>query len=141
MPTTSVLLAIKYPKQYPGRTYTIALLFALVMMVITFTTCIGNMLLNANSVDKTNQTAFGFGGYASYQSAAERDKILAFIHSDEFIRSAVKAETTVEPYMLLMNKEISQAIVPVTQKFIAGDGLQLLGAPLSSRAMQTYGKQ
>ncbi len=127
MPTTSVLLAVKYPKQYPGRTYTIALLFALVMMVITFTACIGNMLLNANAVDKTNQTAFGFGGYAGYQSAAERDKILAFIHSDEFIRSAVKAETTVEPYMLLMNKEISQAIVPVTQKFIAGEGLQLLG--------------
>lgn len=127
MPTTSVLLAIKYPKQYPGRTYTIALLFALVMMVITFTTCMGNFILTANAVDKTNQTAFGFGGYAGYQSVAEQDKILAFIRSDEEIRNAVKAETSVEPYMLLMNKEWSQAIIPVTQTLIDGDGLQLLG--------------
>ncbi|BBH21153.1 hypothetical protein Back11_24980 [Paenibacillus baekrokdamisoli] len=126
LPNSSLLLAVKYPKQYPGRTYTIALLFALVMMVITFTACMGSVILNANDVDKTNQTAFGFGGYAGYQTIAERDKILSLIQSDEVIKSGVKAVTTVEPFMLLTSKEWSQAIIPVTQELIDGDGLQLL---------------
>ncbi|MGM0883565.1 MAG: ABC transporter permease [Bacillota bacterium] len=127
VPPLSLMLAVKYPRRHKGRTYTAALMFALVMMTITFMVCIMQLILANGNVDRTNQTVFGFGGYASYRTFEERTKIEAAVSKDPFIREHVKGTTTAEPYMLSMIEGGSaQAAVPVTEELLQNNNIALL---------------
>lgn len=132
IPPLSIMLALKYPRWHKGRTYTAALLFALVMMTITFIVCIMQIVLANGNVDRTNQTVFGFGGYASYRTAAEKEKIEAAAANDPFIQEHIRGLTTAEPFMLSMiERGIAQAAVPVTKELIRDNPIQLLArAPM-----------
>ncbi|UVI32248.1 FtsX-like permease family protein [Paenibacillus spongiae] len=126
-PDVSVLLAVRYPNVHRGRTLTIALLFAFVMMTLTFMSSISSMLQRANDVDRTNQTMLGFGGYVGYAAPEQKADILSIVENDPQIAERVASVATVEPYMLLMEKQGSaQAIVPVTDKLVSGGGLKLI---------------
>jgi ABC-type antimicrobial peptide transport system permease subunit len=126
VPPLSLMLAVKYPRWHRGRTYTAALLFALVMMTITFMVCIMQLILATGNVNRTNQTVFGFGGYASYQTAAEKMKIETAAANDPFIREHVKGTMSAEPYMLTMIEDgIAQAVVPVTKELLQNNDQKL----------------
>lgn len=127
VPPLSLMLAVKYPRRHRGRTYTAALMFALVMMTITFMVCIMQLILANGNVDRTNQTVFGFGGYASYRTVEERTKIEAAAAKDPFIREHVQGTMTTEPYMLsMMERGIAQAAVPVTEELLNNNKVRLL---------------
>ncbi len=127
VPPVSLMLAVKYPRRYRGRTYTAALMFALVMMAITFMVCLMQVILANGNVDRTNQTVFGFGGYASYRTAEEKAKIEAAAANDPFIREHIKGTMSAEPYMLnMVERGIAQAAVPVTGELLQNNNMTLL---------------
>jgi len=126
-PAISVQLAIKYLGVNKGRTMTIALLFAFVMMVLTFTGNLTALVVQKNAVDRNNQTMLGFGGYVSYDNVSQKEAALRLAGEDETIRPYIEATATVEPYMLLMAKEQGpQTILPVTKDLLRGDKLKLI---------------
>ncbi|MCQ6558202.1 ABC transporter permease [Paenibacillus mendelii] len=126
-PDVSVLLAVKYPNAHRSRTLTISLLFAFVMMTITFMSSISTMVLTVNDVDRNNQTMLGFGGYAGYTTPEQKASILSVIERDKQIADSITSVTTVEPYMLLMEERGSaQAVIPVTEALVRGGGLKLI---------------
>lgn len=127
LPPLSLMLAVKYPRRHRGRTYVAALMFALVMMTITFMVCIMQLILASGNVDRTNQTVFGFGGYASYRTAAEKMKIETAAANDPFIREHIKGMMSAEPYMLSMvERGLAQAAVPVTGELLKNNKMRLL---------------
>lgn len=127
LPSISVMLAVKYPRRHPGRTYTVALLFALVMLVITFMTCLMQLLLAIGSVDRTTQTTLGFGGYASYQTMEERAKIEKAVENDSFLKEQMTGMMTIEPFMLdVRERGFAQAAIPVTEEIVKHGGVELL---------------
>ncbi|NIK77889.1 ABC-type lipoprotein release transport system permease subunit [Paenibacillus castaneae] len=141
LPAISVMLAVKYSRRHIGRTYTAALLFALVMMVITFMTCIMQLLLAAGSVERTDQTVIGFGGYAAYQSVQEKEKLITAATADTYIKHNIKGVMTVEPFMLQVreNGRIAQAALPVTEEIVKHGGLELLArSPEFSSDQETW---
>ncbi|WP_127531460.1 ABC transporter permease [Paenibacillus kobensis] len=122
----SILLAGKFSRQHPSRTVTIMLLFALLMMTLTFTASLSSMFQTKDDVDRTNQTMLGFGGYAAYDTVQQKDQIMQVVKSNETIRELVSQTTYVEPYMLLTkNNGIANSIVPVTDELLAGGGLHM----------------
>lgn len=126
VPPISMLLAVKYPNQHKGRTYTAALLFALVMMLITFLVGITQLIQASGNVDRINQTVLGFGGYAVYQSELEKDKIEAVAAADPLIQEHMRGKVVVEPYMLSMQENgIAQAIIPVTKELLLNNNFAL----------------
>jgi len=126
-PAISVQLAIKYLGVNKGRTMTIALLFAFVMMVLTFTGNMTAIVVQNNAVDRNNQTMLGFGGYASYDNVKQKEAILRLAEENETIRPHIEATATVEPYMLLTaTGQSQQAILPVTPELLRGDTLKLI---------------
>ncbi|MDQ8733798.1 FtsX-like permease family protein [Paenibacillus sp. LHD-38] len=128
IPPLSLMMAIKYPRRHSGRTYTAALLFALVMMTITFVVCIMQLILANGNVDRTNQTLFGFGGYASYRTAQEKAEIETAAAKDPFIQEHLKGSLNIEPYMLtMMERGMAQAVVPVTEELLRDNHVRLLG--------------
>jgi putative ABC transport system permease protein len=127
IPRLSVMLALKYPRWHKGRSYTTALLFSLVMMTITFVVCILQLILANGDVDRTNQSVFGFGGYASYRTTEEQQKIVEAAAKDPFIHGQMKGTVTIEPFMLSMVENgIAQAVVPVTEELVGNHPKALL---------------
>ncbi|OUS74754.1 hypothetical protein B1748_20615 [Paenibacillus sp. MY03] len=119
IPPLSVMLATKYPRSQSGRTYTTALLFALIMMIVTFTVTIMGLITASGDVSQTPQTVLGNGGYASYQSESERDHILSVADGDDFISEHVEAHMISEPFMIEMTPDwVAQAILPVTEELL-----------------------
>ncbi|MFD0712093.1 ABC transporter permease [Paenibacillus sp. GCM10027626] len=126
-PLVSVGLAIKYLSVNRGRTVTVALLFAFVMMTLTFTANITAVMLSANDVERNNMTMLGYGGYIIYDHAAQKDAILRLANEDEWITANVSSIAAVEPYMLLTDEGgFSQAFVPVTKELLQGGELRLI---------------
>lgn len=123
VPKLSLLLAVKYPRRQLGRTYTTGLLFALVMLTITFMASLNPLLDEMRDVERNEQTIFGFGGYATYQTDAERSSIeQAVVH----VKDQLEDEVVIEPFMIhFLRDSTSQAIVPVT-KSIVQSGIELL---------------
>ncbi|GFN32048.1 ABC transporter permease [Paenibacillus xylaniclasticus] len=125
-PNVSVLLAGKFTRQHPSRTVTIILLFALIMMTITFTASMSTMILKENDVKRTNQTMLGFGGYVGYHTVEQKERILQLVETNETIQQYVSHSTYVEPYMLLIKDNgMDNSIVPVTESLLEGGGLHL----------------
>lgn len=121
IPPLSVMLAAKYPRNQAGRTYTTALLFALIMMIVTFTVTIMGLIMAAGDVKQNPQTVLGNGGYAAYQSESERDHIRSVAARDDFISTHVEAGMISEPFMIDMNPNrngMSQAVLPVTEELL-----------------------
>ncbi|MFB9328355.1 ABC transporter permease [Paenibacillus aurantiacus] len=125
VPRVSVLLATKYPARHAGRTFTIALLFALIMMVVTFTVSLGSLIQTNSDPSRTNQTMLGYPGFAGYRTAEERDQILAAAKRNGTARELVTRMTVVEPYMLRLDAQWSQSFVPVTAELLQAGGLKL----------------
>ncbi len=127
VPALSILLAVKYPRQYSGRAFTISLLFALVMMTITFTLTLTAVNVSFTSVDRTNQTVFGYGSYASYRSDDEREKIKAAAINDPTISMYVEKTLVVEPFMInFLENRGAQAVIPVTDGLAGKNGFKLI---------------
>lgn len=127
IPQVSIMLAVRYPRRHMGRTYTAALLFALVMMMITFTITLLGLISAFGDVERTNQTVFGYGGYASYQSEDERTKIEAVAAEDPAIREHVKSALPIEPFMInFIEQSSAQAVIPVTEELVMHGDLRLL---------------
>jgi putative ABC transport system permease protein len=122
----SILLAVRYPKRKPGRTYAISLLFALLMMAASFTSIVFNMTLRINDVDQNDMTMYGFSAAVPYSTPESRERILALAGSDPDIAGAVQAKAAVEPYMaLLTERGTAQSILAVTPELLDGGGLKL----------------
>jgi len=125
-PNVSVMLAGKFSRQHPSRTVTIMLLFALLMMTLTFTASLSSLFQTNQNVDRTNQTLLGFGGYVGYDTAEQRDKIEHVVKTNESVRQLVSQSTYVEPYTLITKKNgIANSVIPVTDALLAGGGLHL----------------
>jgi len=131
IPRLSVMLAVKYPRQHSGRTYTSGLLFALVMMILVLIISLLNVLLNVNNVDRNSQTVFGFAGYAAYSNAEERNTILSKVENDDLLKEHLTLTHYVEPYMLSISESgmIQTSPVSVTEAILSG-------VPLTERASQ-----
>lgn len=126
IPRLSIMLALKYPRQHSGRNYSAALLFALVMMTITFTLILTSMLLTLSDVDRNTQTVFGYGGYASYRTADERDKIQAAVANDPVIAEHIKSSTVIEPFMIsFLERSTAQAVIPVDAELAGQENFKL----------------
>ncbi|GMK40597.1 hypothetical protein PCCS19_36530 [Paenibacillus sp. CCS19] len=125
-PHVSVLLASRFSRQHPTRTYTIALLFALMMMMLTLTASLYTVIYDNQDVDKTNQTVLGYNGYVGYDTEEQKQRIVDVVTNNDAVQSIVQRSTTLEPYMLtVIEQGIGQAFVPVTEDLIMGGGLQL----------------
>jgi len=128
LPQISIMLAVKYPRKHIGRTYTAALLFALVMMTITFTASMIQAVLTNFDSERYPQSVYGYGGYASYRTPEERAKIEATAAADPFLQERVKGQFAVEPFMLSIQKNgVASAIVPVTEELMKDGGFELFG--------------
>ncbi|MHA7966896.1 ABC transporter permease [Paenibacillus sp. CAU 1782] len=124
IPSLSLMLAVKYPRNGIGRIYTTSLLFSLIMMIVTMTVTIMSLVSAMQSVNRIPQTVLGSGGYAAYQSAGERDKIMTAARQDSVIAGHVTSMLAVEPYMLDMgpNKDgLAKAVIPVTKELLEGE--------------------
>lgn len=127
MPPLSVMLAVKYPSVHLGRTYTIGLLFALVMMMISFTVTLISIITSFNDVNRVDQTIAGYGGYAAYQTEKERANILRIAAEDPDIAGHLAGVTHIEPFMIsFAADELAQSIVPVSDDMLNGPELPLL---------------
>lgn len=125
-PQVSILLASRFSRQHPARTYTIALLFALMMMMLTLTASLYITIYDSQNVEKTNQTVLGYNGYVGYDTQEQKQRILDVVANNEEVQTIVKRSTAFEPYMLTINENgVGQAFVPVTDELLAGGGLQL----------------
>ncbi len=130
IPQLSLMLAVKYPRNGMGRIYTISLLFSLIMMIVTMTVTIISLVTAAQSVDRVTQTVLGSGGYASYQSETEREKILNVAQQDPDIAGVIDSMLAVEPFMLNLgpNEEgLAKAVIPVTEELLQGELPPLAG--------------
>lgn len=128
LPQLSIMLAAKYPRKHIGRTYTAALLFALVMMTITFTASMLQTVLTNFDSERNPQSIYGYGGYASYRTPEERAKIETTAAADPFLQERIKGTFTVEPFMLSIQKNgIASAIVSVTEELMKDGGYELFG--------------
>jgi len=126
LPQISIMLAVKYPRKHIGRTYTSALLFALVMMTITFTACILQAYLMNFNPERNRQDVYGYGGYASYRSAEERETIIAKAAADPFLQERITRTFSVEPFMLSIQKNgIASAVVPATEELMKDGAFEL----------------
>lgn len=127
MPPLSVMLAVKYPRVHGGRTYTIGLLFALVMMIISFTIMLMTILISFNDVNRVDQTIYGYGGYAVYETEAQRAHMLKIAAEDKEISEKLTGMTYVEPFMIsFVENGLAQAIIPVSEDLLSGPELPLL---------------
>ncbi|RJE88553.1 ABC transporter permease [Paenibacillus sp. 1011MAR3C5] len=127
IPRISVMLAFKYPRVNGGRTYTIGLLFALVMMIVSFTVMIMSMIMSFNDVNRVDQTLYGYGGYAAYQHEEERTALMNMASEDKQISEKLTGMTFVEPFMISFVKNgLAQAVVPVAEDVLQGPELPLL---------------
>jgi ABC-type transport system, involved in lipoprotein release, permease component len=125
-PQVSILLAGRFSRQHPARTYSIALLFALMMMMLTMTASLYLTMLDNQNVEKTNQTVLGYNGYVGYDTQEQKQRILDVVANNEEVQSVVKRSTALEPYMLTTTLSgTGMAFVPVTEELLAGGGLQL----------------
>jgi ABC-type lipoprotein release transport system permease subunit len=125
VPKLSLRLAIKYPWRELGRTYTTSLLFALVMLTITFTANLNQIMDEMRDVEHNEQTILGFGGYATYQTDEERRSIEQA--AAVLIQGQPHDQVVIEPFMIqFLSDSTAQAIVPVT-KPIVQSGIELLG--------------
>ncbi|REK74925.1 ABC transporter permease [Paenibacillus paeoniae] len=127
IPRISAMLAFKYPRVHGGRTYTIGLLFALVMMIVSFTVAITSIVMSSNDVNRVDQTIFGYGGYAVYQHESERTALMNMASEDKGISDKLTGMTYVEPFMISFVKNgAAQAVVPVSEDLLRGPELPLL---------------
>ncbi|MGI2293887.1 ABC transporter permease [Paenibacillus sp. GXUN7292] len=127
IPKLSIMLALKYPRQHSGRNYTAALLFALVMMTATFTVTITSLIVAISDVDRTNQAVFGYGGYASYRTDDERNKIIAAAANDSIIGENIKGSITIEPFMInFLEQSSAQSVIPVSFELSGQNDFKLL---------------
>lgn len=127
IPRISSMLAFKYPRVHGGRTYTIGLLFALVMMIVSFTVTIMSIIMSFNDVKQVDQTVFGYGGYAAYQHESERTAIMNIATEDKGISEKLTGMTDVEPFMISFIEDyMAQAIFPVSEDLLNGPELPLL---------------
>lgn len=125
-PHVSILLASRFSRQHPARTYTIALLFGLMMMMLTLTASLFSIVYENQNVEKTNQTVLGYNGYVGYDTAEEKKRILDIVGNNDEVQTIVKRSTTLEPYMLTtIERGTGLAFVPVTDDLLAGEGLKL----------------
>lgn len=121
IPPLSVMLSARYPRNQAGRTYTTALLFALIMMIVTFTVTIMGLIMASGDVNRNPQTVLGNGGYAAYRSELEKEHILSVAAKDEYIFEHVGKCMVSEPFMIDMNPNqngMSQAVLPVTDELL-----------------------
>lgn len=119
VPKLSLLLAVKYPRRQLGRTYTTGLLFALVMLTITFTASLNQLLDEMRDVERNEQTIIGFGGYATYQTDEERRSIE---QAAVLIQEQLEDQVVIEPFMIeFRESNLSQAILPVTKPILQSE--------------------
>lgn len=124
IPQLSMMLAVKYTRGGMGRIYTTSLLFSLIMMMLTMTVMVMNLISLAESVNRVPQTVLGSGGYAAYQSEAERDNIMRAAGRDSFIAEHVDGMVAVEPLMADLNikpDSLAKAIVPMSETLLGGE--------------------
>lgn len=127
IPRISVMLAFKYPRVHGGRTYTIGLLFALVMMIVSFTVTIMTLIMSFNDVNRVDQTLYGYGGYAAYQHEGERTALMSLASEDKLISEKLTGMTYVRPFMInFVENGTAQAIVPVPEDLLNGPELPLI---------------
>ena len=105
-----------YARRQLGRTYTTGLLFALVMLTITFTTSLNQLLDEMRDVERNEQTIIGFGGYATYKTDEERRSIE---QAAVLIQEHLEDQVVIEPFMIQSRESnLAQAIVPVTKPIL-----------------------
>ncbi|GKU78199.1 ABC transporter permease [Paenibacillus sp. L3-i20] len=127
IPQLSIMLAIKYPRGARNRTYTASLLFALAMMMITFTTVLTQLIMNTSDVEQTEQRVIGHGGFSAYRTIDERIKIEEVVANDSFIQKNTKGVLFVEPFMINFKENaLAQSVIPVTKELLLGDTIPLL---------------
>lgn len=134
IPRLSVMLAAKYPRSQMGRTYSASLLFALIMMLVSFTAALMTFFNAANAADYKPQTVLGNGAYIAYSSEEEKERLLSVVEADSYIAQRIKGVMTSEPFMVSMNRSsraVANAVVPVTEELMEREKL-----PLVERAPQ-----
>lgn len=134
IPRLSVMLAAKYPRSQMGRTYSASLLFALIMMLVSFTAALMSFFNAANAADYKPQTVLGNGAYIAYSSEEEKERLLSVVEDDSYIAQRIEGVMISEPFMVSMNsplRSIANAVVPVTEELMEREKL-----PLVERAPQ-----
>ncbi|QJC52115.1 FtsX-like permease family protein [Paenibacillus albicereus] len=128
---TSVLLALRYSGQRPGRTFAVMLLFAVAMMTITFTSGLSSLILSNTSPANGPQGLLGYSGFAAYESEREKQDMLELLRTDETLREAVDGHVLVQPAMASATLSDSsarsgQTFVPVRPELVQGGDWKLL---------------